>query len=45
MVISELPSDQAKKALEALCLPAVTPLQVGLLMRKKKCNFTFGDDV
>ncbi|KAK2965912.1 hypothetical protein RJ640_005328, partial [Escallonia rubra] len=27
MVITELPSDQAKKALEALCLPAVTPLQ------------------
>jgi transportin-3 len=27
MVITELPSDQAKKALEALCLPAVTPLE------------------
>ncbi|CAI9112451.1 OLC1v1012903C2 [Oldenlandia corymbosa var. corymbosa] len=26
-VITELPSEQAKKALEALCLPAVTPLQ------------------
>ncbi|KAL9270842.1 Transportin MOS14-like protein [Drosera capensis] len=27
MVITELPPDQAKKALEALCLPVVTPLQ------------------
>lgn len=27
MVITELPSDQAKKALEALCMPAVIPLQ------------------
>ncbi|KAL3819335.1 hypothetical protein ACJIZ3_005240 [Penstemon smallii] len=27
MVISELPSEHAKKALDALCLPAVTPLQ------------------
>ncbi|GFP79961.1 transportin-3 [Phtheirospermum japonicum] len=27
MVITELPSEHAKKALEALCLPAVTPLQ------------------
>lgn len=27
MVITELPSDHAKKALEALCLPAVAPLQ------------------
>lgn len=29
MVITELPPDHAKKALEALCLPVVTPLQVG----------------
>ncbi|GAB4860681.1 Transportin mos14 [Ancistrocladus abbreviatus] len=29
MVISELPPDHAKKALEALCLPVVTPLQKG----------------
>ncbi|KAF8399370.1 hypothetical protein HHK36_015235 [Tetracentron sinense] len=28
MVITELPPDHAKKALEALCLPVVTPLQV-----------------
>ncbi|KAL0364625.1 UNVERIFIED_CONTAM: Transportin MOS14 [Sesamum angustifolium] len=27
MVITELPSEHAKKALEALCLPAVAPLQ------------------
>ncbi|GMQ10372.1 hypothetical protein CsSME_00053399 [Camellia sinensis var. sinensis] len=27
VVITELPSDHAKKALEVLCLPAVTPLQ------------------
>lgn len=27
MVITELPPDHAKKALEALCLPVVTPLQ------------------
>ncbi|GAB2269903.1 Transportin mos14 [Dionaea muscipula] len=27
MVITELPPDQAKKALEALCLPVVNPLQ------------------
>ncbi|GFZ17500.1 ARM repeat superfamily protein [Actinidia rufa] len=27
MVITELPSDHAQKALEVLCLPAVTPLQ------------------
>ncbi|XP_057780714.1 transportin MOS14 isoform X1 [Salvia miltiorrhiza] len=27
MVVTELPSEHAKKALEALCLPAVTPLQ------------------
>lgn len=27
MVITELPPDQAKKALEALCLPVITPLQ------------------
>uniref|UniRef100_A0A5B7AYJ9 Transportin-3 n=1 Tax=Davidia involucrata TaxID=16924 RepID=A0A5B7AYJ9_DAVIN len=27
IIITELPSDHAKKALEALCLPAVTPLQ------------------
>ncbi|KAL9688454.1 hypothetical protein QQ045_032875 [Rhodiola kirilowii] len=27
MVITELPPDNAKKALEALCLPVVTPLQ------------------
>ncbi|KAL6579927.1 Transportin mos14 [Orobanche minor] len=27
MVITELPSEHAKRALEALCLPAVTPLQ------------------
>ncbi|XP_020519422.1 transportin MOS14 isoform X2 [Amborella trichopoda] len=27
MVITELPPDHAKKAVEALCLPAVTPLQ------------------
>lgn len=34
MVITELPSDQAKKALEALCMPAVIPLQVELLTGK-----------
>lgn len=28
MVITELPSEHAKKALEAICLPAVAPLQV-----------------
>lgn len=28
MVITELPPDHAKKALEALCLPVVAPLQV-----------------
>ena len=28
MVITELPADQAKLALEKLCLPVVTPLQV-----------------
>eukprot|EP01018_Ginkgo_biloba_P002740 Gb_11037 [translate_table: standard] len=28
MVVTALPSEHAKKALEALCLPAVTPLQV-----------------
>lgn len=28
MVITELPPDHAKKALEALCLPVVTSLQV-----------------
>ncbi|KAA8542600.1 hypothetical protein F0562_023752 [Nyssa sinensis] len=27
IIITELPSEHAKKALEALCLPAVTPLQ------------------
>ncbi|KAL7192068.1 hypothetical protein ACSBR2_024006 [Camellia fascicularis] len=27
VIITELPSDHAKKALEVLCLPAVTPLQ------------------
>ncbi|XP_059641909.1 transportin MOS14 [Cornus florida] len=27
IIITELPSDHAKKALEALCMPAVTPLQ------------------
>ncbi|EPS66773.1 hypothetical protein M569_08003, partial [Genlisea aurea] len=27
MVITELPSEHAKKALEALCLPVITPLQ------------------
>lgn len=36
MVITELPSDQAKKALEALCMPAVIPLQVGLIIGKIK---------
>ena len=30
VVITELPSDHAKKALEVLCLPAVAPLQVSL---------------
>lgn len=34
MVITELPSDQAKKALEALCMPAVIPLQVGIRIGK-----------
>lgn len=28
MVITELPQDDAKKALEMLCLPVVTPLEV-----------------
>lgn len=28
MVITELNSENAKKALEAICLPAVSPLQV-----------------
>lgn len=28
MVITELPQDDATKALEMLCLPVVTPLQV-----------------
>ena len=31
MVITELPADQAKLALEKLCLPVVTPLQVRLV--------------
>lgn len=31
MVITELPSEHAKKALEALCLPAVAPLQVSFI--------------
>lgn len=31
MVITELPPDNAKTALEALCLPVVTPLQVGFI--------------
>jgi transportin-3 len=31
MVITELPPDNAKRALEALCLPVVTPLQVGVI--------------
>lgn len=33
MVITELPSEQAKKALEAVCLPSVAPLQVSLLSK------------
>lgn len=35
VVITELPSDHAKKALEVLCLPAVTPLQVSFTCEAK----------
>lgn len=30
MVVTELPPDDAKRALEALCIPVITPLQVSV---------------
>jgi len=32
MVVTELPLDDAKRALEALCIPVISPLQVSVCL-------------